>query len=31
LEGCSPGVACPCPWPWGFFPLETGEEMRNDG
>jgi hypothetical protein len=16
---CSPGVACPCPWPWGFF------------
>jgi pterin-4a-carbinolamine dehydratase len=16
---CPPGVACPCPWPWGFF------------
>jgi hypothetical protein len=29
-EGCSPEVACPCPWPWGF-PLETREKMRNDG
>jgi hypothetical protein len=24
LEGCSPGVACPCLWPWGFFLWRRG-------
>jgi hypothetical protein len=24
LEDCSPGVACPCPWPCGFFLWRRG-------
>jgi hypothetical protein len=31
LMSRSPEAVYPCPWRWGFFPLEAGEEMRNDG